>query len=431
MQISVIGTGYVGLVTGACLAEAGHEVLCADVDEEKIAELKDGDLPLYEEGLKDLVQTLQREDRIEFTTSTPEAIKHGGVIFIAVGTPSTNSGAPDLTALETVARQIATELTSYRVIVEKSTVPVNTGEKLRTTIDRYADEDVSFDVVSNPEFLSEGTALEDARNPHRIVIGVPGERAERRMKEVYDSFDAPMIVTDVNSAELIKHASNSFLAMKISYINAIARICDRSDADVDEVARGMGMDPRIGPRFLQAGIGYGGSCFPKDVDAFRQIADDLGYDFQLLKDVQEINRTQRSYVLEKLREELWVLRGKRIGILGLSFKPGTDDIRESPAIYLIDELLEEESEVSVYDPKAMENTRERFGNQIRYADAPYDAADGADAIVIVTDWPAFGQLDLDRLQETMKLPVVVDGRNMYDPDEMRASGFTYHCVGRP
>ncbi len=431
MDISVIGTGYVGLVTGACLSEAGHDVLCADVDEEKISQLQQGNLPIFEEGLEELVQSRMEQDQLGFTTSTSKAVEHGRVIYIAVGTPATDSGAPDLTAIEQAARDIASNLSSYRIIVEKSTVPVNTGERVGTTIERHTERDVSFDVVSNPEFLSEGSALADARNPHRIVVGVTSDKAEETMRDIYEPFDAPLIVTDLNSAELIKHASNSFLAMKISYINAVSRICEASGADVDEVARGMGMDPRIGPHFLQAGIGYGGSCFPKDVEAFHNLSEELGYDFDLLEHVQEINETQRDRVLEKIRQELWVLNNKSIGVLGLSFKPGTDDIRESPGIYLIEDLLDEGCSITGYDPKAIENTRDVLGNRIDYASSPYEAAADAEALVITTDWPEFGELDLDRLKENMSLPFLLDARNMYDPEAVRSKGLIYESVGRP
>jgi UDPglucose 6-dehydrogenase len=431
MNISVIGTGYVGLVTGACLSEAGHDVLCADVDEDKISQLQQGDLPIYEEGLEELVQSRMEQDQLGFTTSTSQAVEHGRVIYIAVGTPATDSGAPDLTAIEQAARDIAANLSSYRIIVEKSTVPVNTGERVGTTIERNTDGDVSFDVVSNPEFLAEGSALEDARNPHRIVVGVTSDKAEETMREIYEPFDAPLIVTDLNSAELIKHASNSFLAMKISYINAVSRICEASGADVDEVARGMGMDPRIGEHFLQAGIGYGGSCFPKDVEAFHNLSKELGYGFDLLRNVQDINETQRDRVLEKIRNELWVLNNKSIGVLGLSFKPGTDDIRESPGIYLIQDLLEEGCSITGYDPKAIENAREVLDDRINYASSPYEAAEDAEALVITTDWPEFGELDLDRLKEEMSLPFLLDARNMYDPETVRSNGFIYESVGRP
>jgi UDPglucose 6-dehydrogenase len=431
MNISVIGTGYVGLVTGACLSEAGHDVLCADVDEDKISQLQQGDLPIYEEGLEELVQSRMEQDQLGFTTSTSQAVEHGRVIYIAVGTPATDSGAPDLTAIEQAARDIAANLSSYRIIVEKSTVPVNTGERVGTTIERNTAGDVSFDVVSNPEFLAEGSALEDARNPHRIVVGVTSDKAEETMREIYEPFDAPLIVTDLNSAELIKHASNSFLAMKISYINAVSRICEASGADVDEVARGMGMDPRIGEHFLQAGIGYGGSCFPKDVEAFHNLSKELGYGFDLLRNVQDINETQRDRVLEKIRNELWVLNNKSIGVLGLSFKPGTDDIRESPGIYLIQDLLEEGCSITGYDPKAIENAREVLDDRINYASSPYEAAEDAEALVITTDWPEFGELDLDRLKEEMSLPFLLDARNMYDPETVRSNGFIYESVGRP
>ncbi len=431
MDISVIGTGYVGLVTGACLSEAGHNVVCADVDEDKIASLQNGSLPIYEEGLQELVQEQMKNDKLAFTTSTQRAVNHGRVIYISVGTPATDSGAPDLTAIEQAARDIASHLTSYRIIVEKSTVPVNTGERVKTTIERHRSEDVPFDVVSNPEFLSEGTALQDARNPHRIVVGVTSEQSEETMKEIYDPFDAPLIVTDLNSAELIKHASNSFLAMKISYINAVSRICEESGANVEEVARGMGMDPRIGPHFLGAGIGYGGSCFPKDVEAFHNLSSELGYEFSMLEEVQEINEQQREHVRRKIEDELWVLSGKSIGVLGLSFKPGTDDIRESPGIYLIQDLLNEGCSVTGYDPRAINNTKQVLGDRIDYASSPYKAAEDANALVITTDWPEFGKLDFDRLRETMSLPFLMDARNMYDPASVRENGFIYESIGRP
>lgn len=420
------------MVTGACLAEAGHNVICADIDEEKIQELQQGNLPIYEEGLEELVQEMQSLERLSFTTSTPEAVAESRIIYITVGTPATKSGEPDLSAVEAVARDIAGCLgDEYRVIVEKSTVPVNTGEQVESTVERYSDPGASFDIVSNPEFLSEGTALRDARNPHRIVVGVSSDRSEELMRSVYEPFDAPLIVTDVSSAELIKHASNSFLALKISYINAISRICELSGANVEEVSRGMGMDPRIGNQFLNAGIGYGGSCFPKDVDAFYKISDNLGYDFRILQEVQKINREQRELILNKIEDELWILNDKKIAVLGLSFKPGTDDIRESPALYVIEDLLEENCNISAYDPRAIENARRVLPEDVDFAETPVDAATDADCLLVVTDWPEFEELDYDEIQNRMTHPLLVDGRNMLDPDEMRKRGFTYHSVGRP
>lgn len=431
LDVAVVGTGYVGLITGVLFADMGHNVICADVDKNKINALQNGDLPIYEEGLDAIFQEVHADGRISFTTSTARAVQECTVIFIAVGTPSTPSGAPDLSGVAAAARDIANNLDDYRVIVEKSTVPVQTGEQVKTTIERYADTDVNFDVVSNPEFLAEGSALQDARNPDRIVLGVNSDRAEKIMRDLYQPIDAPMIVTDLSSAELIKHASNSFLAMKISYINAISRICDLSGANVDEVAKGMGMDARIADSFLNAGVGYGGSCFPKDVDAFYRISEDLGYSFDLLKEVQRINREQRKRLMKYIEKELWVLSDKKIGILGLSFKPGTDDIRRAPSIYLIEELLDRGCQVSAYDPKAIDNVRDKFGSKITYGESTEQIAEDADCLVLLTEWEEFQSLDFDHLKQKMVHPIFIDGRNIYDPEKMEQKGWTYRSVGRP
>ncbi len=429
MKLSIIGTGYVGLVTGTCFAEMGNEVLCIDSDRSKVDLLRKGGCPIFEPGLEEMVRDNVSAGRLRFGSETAEAVEHGEVIFIAVNTPAREDGRADLTDVEAVARQIADHLTAYRIVVEKSTVPVRTGQKVMDAIRRYNRAGVDFDVASNPEFLREGSAIDDFMHPDRVVLGVASPRPVETLRSLYEPLGRPILVTDINSAELIKHASNSFLAMKISYINAVARICELSGADVREVAEGMGLDRRIGPEFLQAGIGFGGSCFPKDVAAFIRIASDLGYDFELLKTVQRINRTQHLWPLEILREELWVLKGKRIGLLGLAFKPNTDDLRNAPSLVIARELLSEGAEVIAHDPAAAEAAADLLPELTVVGDAA-DVARGADAVVLVTDWPEYQRLDWDRFQGAMSYPLFIDGRNACDPDRMREVGFVYRCVGR-
>src|SRR5687767_171653 len=375
MKLTIIGTGYVGLVTGTCFAEVGHNVICVDKDEAKVNLLKGGGIPIYEPGLEELVKENVARKRLSFTNSTKEGVEKSDVIFIAVPTPMNPDGGVDLSFIEGVARDIAGSMTRYKIIVDKSTVPVRTGDKVSETIKRYCKAKVEFDVVSNPEFLREGFAVEDLMKPDRIVIGTRTQRPVPAMKEIYEPFKAPIIVTDINSAELIKHAANSFLALKISYINAVSVICEASGANVQDVANGMGMDARIGRRFLDAGIGFGGSCFPKDLSAFIKISEQLGYDFSMLKEVQRINAQQMDRFVKKIEETLWVLKGKKIGVLGLAFKQNTDDVRLSPAIELCQRLQREGAQLRVYDPQAMEKAKAIL-RDVTYVDRMDDVAEG-------------------------------------------------------
>lgn len=429
MNITVIGSGYVGLVTGACFADLGHKVLCVDNDKEKVRKLQSGVLPIYEPGLEELLGANVNEGRVRFCDSIAEGVECAEVVFIAVGTPPLPSGEPDLSAIERVSTSVAEAMTGYRLIVEKSTVPVQTSEWVERTIREHNIHKADFDVASNPEFLREGSAIHDFMHPDRVVIGVSSDRAAHLMVKLYASLNAPLLITDINSAELIKHASNAFLSMKISYINAIATICERTGADVAKVAKGIGLDRRIGLDFLQAGIGYGGSCFPKDLSAFIHLAGRVGYDFELLKAVAKINDDQRASVTTKLEEELGELRGRQIGLLGLAFKTNTDDMRGAPSIDIINQLLKKGASVRAYDPVAMPNAQSLFPD-IACSDGAYDVADGADALVVVTDWNAFRHLDLPRVRRMMRTPVVIDGRNIYDPSRMRELGFRYRGVGR-
>ncbi|HYE97854.1 MAG TPA: UDP-glucose/GDP-mannose dehydrogenase family protein [Planctomycetota bacterium] len=430
MNVSIIGTGHVGLITGACLAEKGHDVLCVDSDERKVKLLQSRKMPIYEPGLEALVLRNVKAKRLAFGRSNAEAVAHGKIVFICVPTPPLPSGGADLSFIETVSREIAGALDGYRLVVEKSTVPVRTGEHVRTVIEKYARKGADFDVASNPEFLREGSAIEDTLRPDRIVFGVESKRAEALLRELYKPFKAPVVATDIKSAELIKHASNSFLALKISYANALAAVCERAGASVTEVVRGMGMDPRIGPSFLNAGIGYGGSCFPKDVLAFEAISRDLGYDFGLLREVQKINREARELFLKKIEKELWIVKGKTIAALGLSFKPDTDDLRESVAMAVVKDLLDRGAKVRAYDPQAMEKAKAMLP-QATYCASAYEAAEGADCALLLTEWAEFRDLDLKKLKKSMAHPTLLDGRNVYDPGRMKELGFTYRSVGRP
>ncbi len=429
MKLTIIGSGYVGLTTGACFAEVGHHVVCVDNNEQKVKTLLEGKIPIYEPGLESLVKKNVASKRLRFTSSTEEGVDHGEVLFIAVPTPPQPDGSVDLSFIEKVAREIAQYLDSYRVIVDKSTVPVKTGERVAQTIRRYAKPGVEFDVVSNPEFLREGSAVEDLMKPDRIVIGGNSDRALATMQKVYEPFVAPVLVTDINSAELIKHAANSFLALKISYINAISVICEASGANVQEVANGIGLDARIGRRFLDAGLGFGGSCFPKDLSAFIKISDQLGYDFALLKEVQRINAQQMERFFKKITETLWVLKDKKIGVLGLAFKQNTDDVRSSPAIDLCQRLQKEGAILRVHDPKAMDKAKDILKN-VTYVDDMNAVAEGCDALVVATEWPVFKKLDLDRARKALTHPILFDGRNLFDPAEMEKLGFIYKSVGR-
>jgi UDPglucose 6-dehydrogenase len=429
VNLTIIGTGYVGLVTGTCFAEVGHQVVCVDNDEAKVKTLRAGGIPIYEPGLEELVKKNTAAGRLTFSTSTAEGVEKSDVVFIAVPTPPQPDGAVDLSFIERVARDIAGAMTSYKIVVDKSTVPVQTGEKVAETIKRYCKAKVDCDVVSNPEFLREGFAVEDLMKPDRIVIGVRSQRPVPAMKEIYGPFNAPIIVTDINSAELIKHASNSFLALKISYINAISVLCEAAGANVQEVANGMGMDDRIGRRFLNASLGFGGSCFPKDLSAFVKIAEQVGYNFGLLKEVQKINAAQMDRFIKKITDTLWVLKDKKIGVLGLAFKQNTDDVRMSPAIELCQRLQKEGAILRVHDPKAMEKAKTIL-RDVTFVEDMNQVAEDCDALVIATEWDEFKKLDLDRARKALSHPIMFDGRNLFDPAEMERLGFIYKSIGR-
>ncbi len=429
MKLSVIGTGYVGLVAAACFADLGHDVIGVDRDTERIRLLQAGRSPIYEPGLEDLLARGRRAGRLRFETDIAEAVRDSEVIFITVGTPPLSSGDADLTAVAAAAESIAHALTDYRLIVEKSTVPVRTGERIRDQIQLLTRGAVPFDVACNPEFLREGSAVQDFMHPDRIVLGVTSERSERLLRELYAPLGCPILVTDPTTAELIKHASNAFLALKISYINAVANICERVGADVRRVADGMGYDRRIGRAFLDAGVGYGGSCFPKDVAAFVQIAREAGYDFRLLDEVARVNEGQREVLLRHLRQALWVLANRTIAVLGLAYKPNTDDVREAPAVEIIESLRREGAVIRAYDPAAEANAR-RILPALTYCPDAYEAARDSDALVLLTEWEEFKTLDLARLKTLMRRPVLIDGRNILDPAAARALGFHYAGMGR-
>ena len=429
MKLTIIGTGYVGLVTGTCFAEVGHHVVCVDNDAAKIKVLEAGGMPIFEPGLEELVKQNVAAGRLTFTTSTAEGVEKSDVIFIAVPTPPRPDGSVDMSFLEKVAREIAAAMTSYKIVVDKSTVPVKTGDKVAETIKRYCKARVDFDVVSNPEFLREGFAVEDLMRPDRIVVGVRSQRPVPALKEIYAPFNVPIIITDINSAELIKHASNSFLALKISYINAISVLCEATGANVQEVANGMGMDERIGRRFLQPSLGFGGSCFPKDLSAFIKIAEQVGYDFRLLKEVQHINAAQMDRFVKKIQDTLWVLKDKTIGILGLAFKQNTDDIRMSPALDLCHRLQKEGARLRVHDPKAMEKARTVL-KDVAFVEDMNVVAEGCDALVVATEWDTFKNLDLERARKVLSHPILFDGRNLFDPAELERLGFIYKSIGR-
>jgi len=449
MQVAVVGSGYVGLVAGACFADLGHEVILVDNDRQKLAALESGQVPIHEKFLPELLER-HRGRRLIFSGDVQAAVRKSAAIFIAVGTPPTEQGDADLSYVESVARGISGAIKGYKVIVEKSTVPVYTSDWIRKVMLRNAAPPDCFDVASNPEFLREGTAVTDFLYPDRIVLGTDSERSVSVLREIYAPMtdgsyyerpDAvpcpegakvppPVIVTSSKSAELIKHASNAFLAMKISFINAVASVCEAVGANVQQVCEGIGSDRRIGPRFLNPGIGYGGSCFPKDLMAFRSVARECGYEFRLLDEVKRINEEQQQRFLRKVRSALWTLRDKRLGILGLAFKGGTDDIRESPALLLVQSLLQEGCQIAAYDPAAMKRAQEVLTAGVEFASSAYEAAHGADALLILTEWEEFRTLDLGRLQREMKYAIVVDGRNLYDPESMVRYGFTYYSIGR-
>ncbi len=429
MRLGVIGTGYVGLVAAVCFADLGHDVIGVDLDADRIRRLDAGRPPIFEPGLEALLNRGRQAGRLRFTTDTVKAVRESEIIFITVGTPSLGSGDTDLTAVSAAAEAIARNLGEYRLIVEKSTVPVRTGERIRDQIHLLTGGAVPFDVACNPEFTREGSAIDDFMHPDRIVLGVANERSERLLRALYAPFDCPVLVTDLATAELIKHASNAFLAMKISYINAVANICERVGADVRLVADGMGHDSRIGRAFLDAGVGYGGSCFPKDVSAFIRIAREVGCEFRLLEEVARINNEQRDVLLRHLKDALWVLANRTITVLGLAFKPDTDDIREAPAIAIIERLVHEGASVRAYDPVAEENARCVIPGVV-YCPDLYDALRESDALVLLTEWEEFRTLDLERVRRLMRRPVLVDGRNVIDPQKARALGFRYIGMGR-
>jgi len=452
VAICVIGSGYVGLVAAVCFAEIGHQVTCVDNDEAKVKTLREGGVPIFERHLPELL-VKHRDRGVTFTTDLAAAVERSEAIFIAVGTPQGDAGAADLSYVEAVVSEIARSIHGYKVIVEKSTVPVYTNEWIRRVLYRNGVDPQNFDVVSNPEFLREGTAVMDFLHPDRIVVGAGTERAAEVLRRVYEPLTsgeyfahadalqgacsvqnpAKLLVTSTQSAEIIKHASNAFLALKISFINAVANLAEAVDADIEDIATGMGLDSRIGPRFLRAGLGYGGSCFPKDVAAFHWVAQQQGVDFQLLQEIRKINETQKEIYFNKVRASLWTLRGKRLAALGLAYKGDTDDIRESPAVDLIRRLLDAGAIVAAYDPAAMERAREVLPptEKLRYASDIYDAATDADAVLILTDWKEFAEIDLVRLNRALRFPIVIDGRNLYKPQQMFEHGFTYVSMGRP
>lgn len=429
MQIAIIGSGHVGLVTGVCFAELGNCVICVDNDEVKVKLLKKGTMPIYEPGLEELVKRNVKEKRLFFTTSIKEGVKKSKIIFIAVGTPPRKGGEADLSSVEAVSREIARNMKSYKVIVEKSTVPVETGEWVKHTIKINNKNKIPFDVVSNPEFLREGSAIQDFMNPDRIVLGVESTRAQRIMTELYRPLKAPIIIADIKSAELIKHASNAFLATKISFINAVSQVCELTGADVNKVAEGMGYDKRIGNAFLNAGIGFGGFCFPKDLAAFRLISQKLGYEFNLLREVERINEFQKGFLVEKIEKTLWNLNHKTIGILGLSFKPNTDDLRYAPSLDIINVLQREGARIKAFDPIAMKKA-EKILEGVEFCRNAYEVAKGSDCLVVLTEWNEFKELDLRKIKKLLKTPVFIDGRNIYDPQKMKKLGFKYQGIGR-
>ncbi len=429
MNICIVGAGHVGLVSGACFAELGNQAVCVDRDISRIADLKKSIMPFYEPGLEEMVVRNVKEKRLTFTTNLKEAVKKSLIIFIAVGTPPKENGEADLTDIEGVAQNIARFMPSYRLIVEKSTVPVETGRWVEHTIRVNIRGKKKFDVASNPEFLREGQAIEDFMHPDRIVLGVESKRAKDILIELYKPLKAAIIATDIKSAELIKHASNSFLATKISFINAVANICERVGADIAKVAQGVGSDKRIGDKFLNAGCGYGGFCFPKDIEAFIHIAERLGYDFQLIKAVKRINEEQKDLLLKKIEGALWNLKAKTIGVLGLSFKPGTDDLRFAPSIDIISKLQSSGAKIRAFDPQAMQGARKVL-KDIKFCRNVYEAARGSDCLVILTEWNEFKEIDFKRIKKLLKQPVIIDGRNIYDPEKMRKMGFRYVGIGR-
>ncbi len=433
MHIGIIGTGYVGLVTGVCFAEFGVFVTCVDKDEKKIKELKKGVISFYEPGLEDLINKNIKNGRLRFSTRIHDAADSSLVIFIAVGTPPRGDGSADLSYVENVAGEIAENIKGYKVIVMKSTVPVGTGERLRKVISKRLKEKVDFDIVSNPEFLREGSAIEDFMRPNRVIIGARSQQAVAILKDLYRPLyliETPFVITNIETAELIKYASNSFLAAKISFINEISNLCEKVGADVHVVAKGMGLDQRIGSKFLHPGPGFGGSCFPKDTRALLTIADNRGVELGIVKSVIAANERQREYMLDKIKKGMGEIKGKSISVLGLSFKPNTNDMREAPSVYIIKNLIKEKAKIKVFDPVAMDDARKIFNKNIKYAKEAYDCVKGADAVVIVTEWNEFRNLDLVKVRKLLKSPYFFDLRNIYEPEKMKKLGFRYFSVGR-
>ncbi len=434
MNLAIIGTGYVGLTTGTCFAEVGHNVVCVDNNEAKVETLREGKMPIYEPGLEDLIVSNVSAGRLEFTTNLADAVSRCEVIFIAVPTPPHEDGSVDLSYIEGVSREIADALTpemGYRIVVDKSTVPVSTGMKVYQVIERYAASGVDVDVVSNPEFLREGSAVHDLLNPDRIVIGSDSQRAMDVMKRVYQPFTAPTVEVDLASAELIKHAANSFLALKISYINAVSAVCEKAGADVELVATGIGLDKRISRHFLNAGLGYGGSCFPKDVKGFINVSEQLGAPMEILREVERVNAAQLERFIGRIRKKMWVLRNKRIAVWGLAFKQNTDDVRESVAIKLVKRLCEEGAHVTAYDPKASQTGAAALaGYDVTIADDMYECVRNAEILVVATEWKQFAMANLVKVRELMRLPIIFDGRNILHGENALHAGFEYHSVGR-
>ena len=428
-NICIIGSGYVGLVSGACFAELGNKVVLIDNDEKKIAMLKKGKIPIYEPGLDKLLE--KNKKLISFSSNIKEGIQNSDIIFICVGTPPHEDGSADLSNVERVATEVARNLNGYKLVVDKSTVPVETGEWVKTTIERNSSKKagVAFDVASNPEFLREGTAIHDFLNPDRIVIGVSSFKAQKFLTDIYKPINAPLIVTDIKSAELIKHASNSYLAMKISFINAVANICEKVGANVTNVAEGMGMDKRIGRDFLDAGPGFGGFCFPKDLEAFYWISKKVGYSFNLLAEVKKINEDQKKNIAKKVEDALWILKDKTIAVLGLAFKPNTDDMRMAPSIDIIKELKLKGAKVRAYDPQSMEKAREIMPF-VEYCKSIDEVCKSADCILLLTHWKEFENIDFKKIKKLVKQAIIVDARNLYDPETMKKLGFVYKGVGK-
>ncbi|MEW5947164.1 MAG: UDP-glucose/GDP-mannose dehydrogenase family protein [bacterium] len=429
MDIAVIGAGYVGLVTGAVFAELGNNVTCTDRDAEKIATLNEGRMTFYEPGLEEMVLANVQEKRLRFTTDTGGAVRCSEIIFIAVGTPPAENGETDLSQVEDAADEIGRNLNGYKIVVNKSTVPVGTGDFVKEIIDRRRPQGVECDVVSNPEFLSEGTAIKDAMEPDRIVIGAPNRKVALKLIELYSAIERPTVITSVRSAEIIKYASNAFLATKISFINSVANLCERAGADIEEVARGMGLDERIGPKFLHAGIGFGGSCFPKDTESLMRVSSRFGYDFEILRGTINVNRAQPPAFVEKVEKALGGIKDKTLGVLGLSFKPGTDDLRDSVSVNIARLLLSRGAIVRAYDPMAMEKCRKLLP-ELKYCDDMYSAAKGTDALLVLTEWNRFRQINFSRLRQVMRGRHVFDGRNIYDPKILQRYKFIYHGIGR-